>query len=102
MLNFLAAGGGAAITVFGIKGSKDANLPITKVRRRGGGRQGAGLALFCAALRACRSAPLAFFPHPPPLTAAAAHRPPRPPLNPPQGPQTSGENGKGGSVRSRL
>jgi photosystem I subunit 6 len=48
MLNLLAIGGGAAITAFGIKGSKDAKLPITV------------------------------------------------------GPQTTGENGKGGSVRSRL
>jgi photosystem I subunit 6 len=48
MLNLLAIGGGAAITAFGLKGAKDANLPITV------------------------------------------------------GPKTSGENGKGGSVRSRL
>ncbi|KAI8473331.1 MAG: chloroplast photosystem 1 11 kDa subunit [Monoraphidium minutum] len=48
MFNLLAAGGGAAITLFGVKGAKDAKLPITV------------------------------------------------------GPQTSGENGKGGSVRSRL
>ena len=48
MLVFLAGAGGAAITTFGIKGAKDASLPITK------------------------------------------------------GPQTSGENGKGGSVKSKL
>ncbi|GBF90661.1 photosystem I subunit chloroplast precursor [Raphidocelis subcapitata] len=48
MFNLLAVGGGAAITFFGFKGSKDAKLPITV------------------------------------------------------GPQTSGENGKGGSVRSRI
>ena len=45
---FLSAGGIAAIVTYGLKGAKDADLPITK------------------------------------------------------GPQTTGENGKGGSVRSRL
>jgi photosystem I subunit VI len=48
LLGFVALSGIGAITVWGAKGSKDAQLPITK------------------------------------------------------GPQTTGENGKGGSVRSRL
>lgn len=44
MLLLLAGGGGAAITTFGIKGSKDAQLPITKGPQtsgengKGGGR----------------------------------------------------------------
>ena len=123
MFNLLGIGGGVAITVFGLKGAKDANLPITKVR---GARpqlythyvcvciestrrrrfmcvyivcvcveSARRRRLFCCALVPARRHGTDWAPRPPPPL-------PPPPRGRRQGPQTSGENGKGGSVASRL